>query len=214
MHILLTDVVTCPRCGPEFGLIVLADHIESRQVVEGSLGCANCREEYPVHSGVADLRRQAASPHPPPEPHSPADEALDAEKPYRLAALLGVTGPAAPVVVASKSPSLVAAVQDHLQDAGVVGLSVDPRPGADSAGIGWLLADAVLPFRTRSLGGVALAAGDPFPLIEEALRCLGRGARLVIDPAPPGTADQLLRHGAELLLEQEEVAVAYDPRAG
>ena len=46
MHILLTDVVTCPRCGPEFGLILLADRFEERRVMQGRLGCPNCREEY------------------------------------------------------------------------------------------------------------------------------------------------------------------------
>ena len=43
MHILLTDTLTCPRCGPDFGLILLAERIEGRRVMDGHLGCANCR---------------------------------------------------------------------------------------------------------------------------------------------------------------------------
>ena len=211
MHILLTDVVTCPRCGPEFGLIVLADRLEGRQVLEGSLGCANCREEYAIHGGIADLRLQpaetvAASSRPEPQ--------ADPERGYRLAALLGVTGPAGPVVVVSENPELVEEVQRHLPDAGVLGVSRTPPPVGAEVGMGWLLSDGPLPFRGRSLGGVALASGDPLPALEEALRTLSRGARVVVDPAPDGTAAELLREGAELLLEQSGVAVASDPRAG
>lgn len=56
MHILLTDILSCPRCGPEFGLILLADRIEARRVLAGTLGCANCRSKYAIRDGVADLR--------------------------------------------------------------------------------------------------------------------------------------------------------------
>ena len=211
MHILLTDVVTCPRCGPEFGLIVLADRLEERRVLEGSLGCSNCREEYPIHGGIADLRLRPAESvdgSSGPTPHA------DPERGYRLAALLGVTGPAGPVVVVSRDPDLVAEVQRHLPDAGVLGVSPTPPPAGAGVGMGWLLSDGRLPFRGRSLGGVALASGDPLPVLDEALRTLSRGARVVVDPAPAGTAAALLREGADLLLEQGGVAVASDPRAG
>jgi uncharacterized protein YbaR (Trm112 family) len=215
MHILLTDVVTCPRCGPEFGLIVLADWMESRQVIEGTLGCANCREEYPIRNGIADLRRAPReAPMAGVADITPSTPQTDTEKPYRLAALLGVSGPSGPIAVAASDASLVMEVQRHLPEAGVVGLSAVPPPDGEDAGIGWLLASDRLPFRSRSLGGVVLASGNALPLLEEALRCLGRGARLVVDPAPPGVAEALRREGAELLLEQDGVAVAFDPRAG
>jgi uncharacterized protein YbaR (Trm112 family) len=210
MHILLTDVVTCPRCGPEFGLIVLADRLEDRTVIDGQLGCANCREEYPIRERVADLRtrRTEGSEPPPPLPSS------DAERGYRMAALLGVTGPSGPIVVDSADLRLVEEVQRHLPDANVLGVSRGlPREGAGDS-MGWLLCDETLPFRSRSLGGVALASGDPISLLEEALRTLGRGARVVIDPAPSGVADELLELGAEVLLQEAMVAVASDPRAG
>lgn len=211
MHILLTDVVTCPRCGPTFGLIVLADRLEDRRVIEGSLGCANCREEYPIHGGIADLRLRPAESGAGP---SPSETHGDPERGYRLAALLGVTGPAGPVAVVSEDPALVEEVQRHLPDAGVLGVSRTPPPAGAGVGMGWLLSDGPLPFRGRSLGGVALASGDPLPVLDAALRSLSRGARVVVDPAPPGTAAELLREGADLLLEQSGVAVASDPRAG
>ena len=211
MHILLTDVVTCPRCGPEFGLIVLADALEERRVQAGQLGCPNCREEYPIAGGVADLRWPRAAQE---DRVGGGEHRADPERPYRVAALLGITGPAGPVAVLADDPALVDEVQQHLPDVAVVGVSSTPPPGAGAAAAGWVLASGVLPFRSRSLGGVVLAGGAAAESVEEGLRCLRRGARIVVDPAPAGTTDALLREGAELLLEQEEVAVASDPRAG
>ena len=56
MHLLLTDRLTCPRCGPSFGLILLADRMNDRRVVDGVLGCPNCRDGFPVRDGFGDLR--------------------------------------------------------------------------------------------------------------------------------------------------------------
>ena len=56
MHLLLTDRLTCPRCGPEFGLILLADKLVDRVVHSGVLGCPNCRDAFQVEDGFADLR--------------------------------------------------------------------------------------------------------------------------------------------------------------
>ena len=56
MELSLTDLVTCPRCGPTYGLILIPDEVRERRVVSGLLGCPNCRERYGVEAGVADLR--------------------------------------------------------------------------------------------------------------------------------------------------------------
>ncbi len=91
MHLLLTDRLICPRCGPGHGLILLAEQVEGRRVREGVLGCSNCRERYVVTGGVGDLRPPPRSPLSP-GPHLPSP---DEEEVVRTAALLGVTeGPA------------------------------------------------------------------------------------------------------------------------
>ena len=87
MHILLTDRLICPRCGPGFGLILIADRLENRRVIEGSLGCPNCRDRFPVEGGFGDLR---------PPPRSTRDDAPELEPPpsppaLEVAALLGLT---------------------------------------------------------------------------------------------------------------------------
>jgi len=59
MHITVTDRLACPACGPEAGLVLLADRLENRRVLEGWLGCASCRRRYVVRGGFADLREPA-----------------------------------------------------------------------------------------------------------------------------------------------------------
>ncbi|MBW3533907.1 MAG: hypothetical protein KY453_01605 [Gemmatimonadetes bacterium] len=86
MNVLLTDRLSCPRCGPEFGLILLAERTEKRRVLEGRMGCPNCRDRFPVSRGFGDLRA-------PPRSALPPVESLDAppaEATERLRALLGV----------------------------------------------------------------------------------------------------------------------------
>ena len=56
MHLTLTDHLTCPRCGPSAGLILLMEAAEDRRVVEGALGCPVCRTQYRISGRVADLR--------------------------------------------------------------------------------------------------------------------------------------------------------------
>src|SRR5512142_2083643 len=56
MDLRLTDLLACPRCGPPHGLVLLADRVEDRRVLEGLLGCPNCGGRYPVRAGLADLR--------------------------------------------------------------------------------------------------------------------------------------------------------------
>lgn len=215
MHILLTDVVTCPRCGPEFGLIVLADRMEDRHILAGKLGCANCREAFSIDRGVVDLRW--------PPIGSAGDAAAgedrsiipaDTERPYRDAALLGITGPAGPVAVVSDDPSLVDEVQAHLPHLVVVGVSAAAPPDGGRTAGGWLLVSRTLPFRSRSLGGIVLSVTDTDRYVAEALRSLAPGGRVVVDPVGSGTAAALLREDAELLLEQDGVAVASGSRAG
>lgn len=228
MHIILTDVLTCPRCGPEFGLVILADRIEDRRVIDGWLGCANCREQYPVRGGVADLRwgfepegidssgagasGEWVAGHVPEGGDFP--DGRDPDKPLRLAALLGLTAPSPPVAVVSDDPELVKEIQELLPDSAVVGVSHEVPENVQVVPAGWLLAGARLPFRSRSLAGVVVTAEATSARVSEALRCLVREARLVVEPAPRWVAETIRREGAQLLLEQDQVAVASDPRAG
>jgi uncharacterized protein YbaR (Trm112 family) len=202
MHILLTDVLTCPRCGPEFGLIVLADRIENRRVWEGRLGCANCREEYPVSAGVADLRF-------PPGTSLPNEEIDRGEEwPMRTAALLGLSeGPGVVLVVGpgAEWAGEIASLVPHVL---VIGAVPDFTEGRESSGESRVRVGQTLPFRSHSLRGVALTGSYADPLLDESIRALARDGRLIVDPASPGTAEDLRERGLAILLDEAGVVVA------
>lgn len=206
MHILLTDLLACPRCGPDFGLLVQADRLEDRRVVAGRLACPNCRETYPVRDALADLRVS------PPDADAretdgaaPADE----EAAVRLAALMGLSGANGMVVVVGPGARHAAAVSALVPDVEVVAVDTAPRGGA-APGVSRLAAEG-LPVRSGLLRAAALTGGADDAALREALRVLAPGARLVVDPAPAGTAEALAGLGAEVVLDQQGVVVARAP---
>ena len=207
MHILLTDVLSCPRCGPRFGLIVLADRLEDRRVAGGSLGCANCREEYPVEAGIPDLRYPLGSA----PVLGPAREA-GPEAAYRMAALLGVGDRPGTVLLLGCGPQMAAEVARLLPQASVVaGTPADAGEPPASGAVTWLRLGASLPFRDGSLRAIG-TGGPPSPGAgEELVRVLVAGGNLVMDPAPAGAARELASRGLRILLEQEGVVVASPP---
>lgn len=198
MHILLTDILTCPRCGPGFGLILLADRAEERRVIEGVLGCSNCREKYPVSAGVADF---GASPEAVPPV---ADEAAV----ERLAAILGVThGPAFLLLAgpaAAYAPGLAAMIPDV--EVVTVGAAASAQ---DGAGINRVYAAGPqLPIASGKVAGVALSGAAAEGLLDEGARAVSPVGRLVLDPAPADAADRLQRHGMRIVAQQDGIAVA------
>lgn len=205
MHIVLTDVLACPRCGPDFGLIVLADELHDRRVISGRLGCANCREEFPIRAGVADLRAGQG----PEVTRTPAGTSLE-ERALRVAALLGVGEGQGVVLVVGGEPELVAEVARLLPNAQLLGAAVAEPDVVGGSSPDWILHGNALPLRSRSARGVALLAASA-SLLDEAARVLAPGARLVVDPASDDTAAGLASRGLEMLLQQDGVAVASRP---
>jgi uncharacterized protein YbaR (Trm112 family) len=212
MHILLTDILTCPRCGPEFGLVVLSERLEERRVVDGHLGCPNCRAHYPIRNRVADLRLGGAES---PESSASADP-MDAdggdEAAVRLAALMGLAGANGLAMVAGPGAAYAAAVSALVPELEVIAVSDDPPPASSAeAGVSRVLASGErLPFR-GGLRAAALTGGADDARLREGLRVLAPGARLVVDPAPEDAAERLRALGAEVLLAEEGVVVARAP---
>jgi uncharacterized protein YbaR (Trm112 family) len=207
MHILLTDLLTCPRCGPNFGLIVLAERLDDRRILEGRLGCSNCRESYPVAAGVADLRH----------PRSPELRAItpappDPERAFRAAALLGVRGANANVAILELQGTVAPEVAGIVTDVHVLGMTPETPAGAHAAGIlSRIMTGQRIPVRDRSLQGIAILGLDPADLLPEVARILRPGARVVLDPAAPGAAESLRQMDFEVQLEQDGVVVAAAP---
>lgn len=209
MHILLTDLLTCPRCGPDFGLIVLSDRLVERHVLEGSLGCANCRSMYPIHEGVADL-------------FSPGQAGLEAgavmtpdlDRPVRLAALLGVTRPNANVLVLDPSGVVAAAVSPLVPEVHLIGGSIGSPAVEDQPAPGFVSRVRLgggLPFRSGSMAGVAAVGVDVRKALGEVRRVLRPDGRLVVEGASDDLGEVLGAEGFEVHLEQDGVVVASPP---
>lgn len=204
MHLLLTDVLTCARCGPDFGLVLMADELADRRVLAGRLGCPNCRELYPVRDGFADLRpaprhRTEAEADPGPE---------DPEAALRLAAMLGVReGPGFMLLagdVAREAGRLAAMIPEMEIVAVHPGLGErDEEPGVSRMELG-----ATLPFRSASMRGVALQGASAGVWIPEAVRVLGRGGRLVLVDAGSEGPQSAASAGLEVVLATDRAVVA------
>ncbi len=200
MHILVTDHLGCPRCGPEFGLILMAHRLEERRVLEGHLGCANCREHYPVVGGFGDLRPPPRPPLPEGEPGGGTED--DPEGALRTAAFLGVTRGPGFLLLAGGPVRHATRLVGMIPEIEVLALSSRLREADEEPGVSRFVAGTPLPFRERSIRGVALGGEEGTVLLDDAIRVLVPGGRLVLQ----GGADS-----PERLLEGEsrmEVALA------
>lgn len=209
MYILLTDALACPRCGPEFGLLVLADRMEERRVVEGRLGCANCRSAYPIHNAAADLRVTSSASVESAGPVPANGE--DADAAVRLAALMGLAGASGMAMIEGPGARHAAAVSALVPELEVVAVADRPDAAGRAPGVSRVAAGDALPFRGGAMRAGALTGGAGDARLREALRVLSAGARLVVDPAQADTAERLRALGAEVLLDQEGVVVARAP---
>ena len=207
MHILLTDILTCPRCGPAFGLILLAERAEERRVLAGVLGCANCREKYPVRNGAVDFGVEPAA------AAGTTGATVAAGVPgapgaERLAALLGVTEGPAFVMLAGPAAAHANALAAMIPELEVVTIGA-PAAAGDGPGVNRLYAGPPqLPLASGKVAGVALTGSAAEALLEEGARAVSPLGRLVLDPAPPDAAEKLKRHGMRIGAEQGGVAVA------
>ena len=198
VHLLLTDRLTCPRCGPGFGLILLADRLVERRVLEGALGCPNCREHYPIRDGFGDLRPPPRDPLPPQQPlPQPSGEASD-----DLAALLGIVEGPGNVALVGRLAAHADALAERIADAEVVAMSASSARAGEREGVSRLVSGARLPFRPGTFRALAMS-GDAGAL-EETVRLVARGGRVVLERALAGSAERLQRGGTRILLRKSD----------
>lgn len=205
MHLLLTDLLTCPRCGPGFGLILLAHRIEDRRVLEGVLGCANCREQYPIREGAGLFGGDATL------PAATADEGAV----MRIAAFLGVTRGPGFVLVAGPAAGSASALAELVEDVEVIASGYGgavgdaAESGAEGGRVSRLgLAGRSLPLASGKVLGVALTGAAADALLEEGARVVSPVGRLVLDPAPGDAAARLAAAGLRVLAQDATTVVA------
>lgn len=208
MHILLTDRLTCPRCGPEFGLILLADRVEDRRVHEGTLGCPNCRDRFPVTEGFGDLRAPPRPELTAPDDAGPAASSDIGEEAVRLGALLGVAEGPGHLALLGPVARLARPLTDLLEDVEVVAVWEGMRNEEERAGVSRIVAGPGLPFYSRTLRGVALPGSEAGRWLHEAARVVASMGRVVVDDAPEGTLGRLESAGLTPVLDESGVVVA------
>ncbi len=212
MHILLTDRLSCPRCGPEFGLILLAHHIHDRRVLEGELGCANCRELFHVAGGVADLRWPPADGLADADAEATAAAAAEAtlgpEPAFQLAAQLGITGGPGHVLLAGDAWVWARGLAKLLEDIEWVTAAPGARGLEEHEGVSRVVATPErLPFFGGTFRGVVLES-EGAGAVTEAARILAPGARAVILDPEEGTRERLAEAGLEILAADASALVA------
>ncbi|MGH7459602.1 MAG: Trm112 family protein [Pseudomonas sp.] len=190
MRVTLTDWLTCPSCGPAEGLVVLAERLESRQVIEGALGCPACQRQYPIRSGMADLRIQSSGEAAGFEPACGSDA-----DPVRLGALLGITEGRGLVVLLGGAATHAGALAGMMPGLEIIAVGAHAASEAGAESVSRISADAVLPLRDGSVRGVVLDADMPNRLQREAVRVLAIGGRLVISRAA-ADAEEIARVNA------------------
>ena len=208
MYLLLTDRTSCPRCGPAFGLVLLADRLTDRRVQEGVLGCSNCRERYPIHEGVADLR-------PPPRTSlavAEVDPVLRPDDSLALAAAAasGVGPAGGKMLLVGAAASLAGAtaavapegVEIVTAQRGWPALPVGP-------GISPTVVGLTLPFFDATFAGVVLCGSEATPeFLREAARVVLRGHRVVLLDPPTDAQTRLGAAGLLRFVHGEGVAAA------
>jgi uncharacterized protein YbaR (Trm112 family) len=206
VHLLLTDRLVCPRCGPGFGLILRADDLRDRWVRSGGLGCPNCREIYPVTDGVGDLRPPPRDPVASAEPApTPGDEAV-----FRAQALLGLEGGAGELLLIDQAARYAEGLARRLPELRVVAAGPGPEGPAAPEPPGWsrIRVGTPLPFDPRSLRGVLVEGPVSRAILREAARVVGSGGRVVVQDGDPTSGDVLMASGLTVRLQEAGVVVA------
>ena len=206
MHLLLTDRLTCPRCGPKFGLILLANRLKDRNVHDGLLGCSNCRDSFLIEEGFGDLRAPPRSGLPPGFAGQPGDLLL--EQGQQLLALLGVVGGTGTVALVGGPAGHGPLFAEHLGEAQVVGIDPDLRHWSAPTAFSRMCSAPGLPFFASSIRALAIDGRLGGDLLEEAARVVSPHGRVVISSATENTLPMLEETGLKILVAEAETVVA------
>jgi len=207
MHLSLTDRITCPRCGPDFGLILLAHAVRDQRVLEGDLGCSNCREQYPVRGGFGDLRippRNAI-----PGPAADVDTvSFEPDEILRVGALLGVTEGPGTLLIRGPAARFAADLANLIGGIEVVGLDSNLMGEQESEGVSRMVSYPGIPFYSGTFRGIVLSGEFGDRDLDEAGRVVAPPGRVVVLDASPETGPRVKALGLKILLQEEGVLVA------
>jgi hypothetical protein len=180
--------------------------MRDRRVVEGKLGCSNCRDAFPVRDGFGDLRAPPRGDLPPGRVGEPGT--ADPAETERVTALLGVQegpGTIALVGAVARHAAGVAATVERVEvvavDAGLADWPEAPR-------VSRMVARPGLPFFGRTLRGVVVEGALGGVWIREACRVVAPLSRVVVVAAPEEAARVLEEAGLRVLGAEPGTVVA------
>jgi len=208
VHLLLTDRLTCPRCGPTFGLVLLASRIADRAVLEGRLGCPNCRDAFPIEGGFADLREPPRGEVPVGLAGAPPAGPEEREHADRLVALIGIVGGPGTVALVGEPARHAAALTASAEEIHVVGVDADLRLWQEGPRFSRIVASPGLPFYDATLRAVAVDGRLGGTWLAEAARAVVPRGRVVVVHAEPETEHALRERGLTVLAAEAETVVA------
>jgi uncharacterized protein YbaR (Trm112 family) len=203
MFIELIDTLRCPTPHEESWLVLAADRMAARHVLDGTLGCPVCGAEYPIRDGVVDFRRTAAAP-------AARARAGDPEQAMRLAAFLGLDDALGFAVLMGDWGAHALELRGMVECPLIL---VDPPADVEAApGLSILRTDGPLPLAAGAARGIALddgATGEPpaerIASAVRATRVKGRVVGRVSLPLPAGVRE-LARDESEWVGEREPAA--------
>jgi len=171
----LTEVLSCPACGPEHGFVAFVDRLEKGSILQGRLDCPQCERRHRVVDGVLYIT----------EERSGEAEALELPAAAELAsALLGVPPGPEVLLLGPGLDGLAAGLAGERPAASLLCLTAVPAAPADR--VHPIVADETrtLPFRSARIHGAVLRGGTAVGPAE-IVRVLAPGARIVIlEPGP------------------------------
>jgi len=206
MHLLLTDRLACPRCGPAFGLILLSDRMENRRIRDGVLGCPNCRDSFPIVDGFGDLRappRRELS-----EGLAGVPREADGERLNRLMALMGVLEGPGTLALIGAAAALGSEMAERIPEVEVVGIDADLVTWPEAARFSRMVSRPGIPFYDRTLRGVAVDGRLGTAWLSEAARTVAPRSRVVVEHAQEGTDTALTGAGLQVLASESGTVVA------
>jgi hypothetical protein len=180
--------------------------MSGRQVVEGRLGCSNCRDAFPVHEGFGDLRAPPRGDLPPGRVGEPGT--ADPAETERVIALLGVPeGPGTLALVGSVAHH-ASGVAEAVEGVEVVAVDAGLAAWPETPGVSRLVARPGLPFFGRMLRGVAVDGALGAGWMREAARVVAPFSRVLVVDAPGDAASVLEKAGLEVLAAEPGTVVA------
>jgi len=178
-------MLRCPETHEEAFLVMSTGEMVGRMVRSGILGCPVCRKEYPIVKGVVNFSARGPGEGLPPRqkyavasgdpPRSPDAQTLQA--------LLDLSGPGGYVVLVGSAARHAVGLAALMGGIHFIGINAPPEV-EELPVLSLLACETTIPLRRAMARAVVVGPerASP-PWLNEALRVLLRGRRLVIEDA-------------------------------